>query len=86
MSETDNNTHFWSGRFDQPPHELFQQLNASITFDWRLAPYDIQGSLAHARMLSGIGVLTAEEFGQIEKGLGQIMVEIARGEFEFKLE
>lgn len=81
-----NNTHFWSGRFDQPPHELFQQLNASITFDWRLAPYDIQGSLAHARMLSGIGILTAEEFGQIEKGLGQIMVEIARGEFEFKLE
>ncbi|MFA6001944.1 MAG: argininosuccinate lyase [Thermoleophilia bacterium] len=81
-----NNTHFWSGRFDQPPHELFQQLNASITFDWRLAPYDIQGSLAHARMLSSIGVLTADEFGQIETGLGQIMVEIARGEFEFKLE
>lgn len=85
MSENDK-THFWSGRFDQPPHELFVQLNASITFDWRLAPYDIQGSLAHARMLSGIGVLTADEFGLIEQGLGKIMAEIARGEFEFRLE
>lgn len=77
--------HFWSGRFEQPPNELFEQLNASITFDWRLAPYDIQGSIAHARMLSGIGVLTPEEFASIEDGLGKVMSEIARGEFVFDL-
>ena len=84
MSDREN-THFWSGRFQQPPHELFQQLNASITFDWRLAPYDIQGSIAHARMLAAIGVLTEEEFGSIEQGLGQIMAEIAQGGFAFQL-
>ncbi|RJQ48041.1 MAG: argininosuccinate lyase [Gaiellales bacterium] len=77
--------HFWSGRFEQPPHELFEQLNASITFDWRLAPYDIQGSVAHARMLSSIGVLTEEEFAAIEDGLHKVMSEIARGEFAFDL-
>ncbi len=78
--------HLWSGRFKQPPNELFQQLNASIGFDWRLAPYDIQGSLAHARMLAGIGVLTGEELASIEKGLGQVMGEIAQGDFPFRLE
>ena len=80
---TDN---FWSGRFQQPPSQLFQQLNASISFDWRLAPYDIEGSIAHARMLSGIGVLTAGEFGEIEMGLGQVMAEISQGEFEYRIE
>lgn len=81
----DNNTYFWSGRFKRPPHEHFIQLNASIAFDWRLAPYDIQGSIAHARMLSHIGVLTAEEFSKIESGLSRIMAEIAQGEFDFSL-
>lgn len=80
-----NESHLWSGRFEQPPHILFEQLNASITFDWRLAPYDIQGSIAHARMLLTIGVLTEEEFGRIEKGLAQIMAEIAKGEFSFNI-
>lgn len=79
------NDKFWSGRFSQPPHALFEQLNASITFDWRLAPYDIQGSLAHARMLAGIGVLTAAEFDQIDAGLTGIMGEIAQGDFAFSL-
>ncbi len=83
--DSDNDNFFWSGRFQKPPHELFQQLNASISFDWRLAPYDIRGSIAHARMLSGIGVLTGEEFSRIEQGLGQIMGEIARGDFVFSL-
>ena len=85
MTEDGENANFWSGRFEKPPHQLFQQLNASITFDWRLAPYDIQGSIAHARMLSDIGVLTTEEFGEIEMGLGQIMAEIAQGQFDFQL-
>ena len=81
----DDSEYFWSGRFEQPPHKLFEQLNASITFDWRLAPYDIQGSIAHARMLQGIGVLTGNELAVIEDGLGKVMSEIARGEFAFNL-
>ena len=76
---------FWSGRFEQPPHELFEQLNASISFDWRLAPYDIQGSLAHARMLAEHRHPHAEEdSSQIDNGLGQIMAEIAAGEFALR--
>ncbi|MHB9054327.1 MAG: argininosuccinate lyase [Thermoleophilia bacterium] len=81
----DQNDKFWSGRFEQPPHELFEQLNASISFDWRLAPYDIQGSLAHGRMLAEIGVLSGEEFTLIEDGLGQVMTEFARGEFNLDI-
>lgn len=81
----EENNKFWSGRFEQPPHELFELLNASISFDWRLAPYDIQGSIAHAHMLAGIGVLTKEESEQVENGLGQIMTEIAQGDFELLL-
>lgn len=76
---------FWSGRFRQPPSELFQRLNASIMFDWRLAPYDIEGSIAHARMLSQIGVLSGDEFEQIEDGLKQIMTEILQGDLSFDL-
>jgi len=83
---TENNQKFWSGRFQQPPNELFEQLNASISFDWRLAPYDIQGSMAHARMLSNNGILTAAEFTEIEKGLGQIMAAFATGEFNLALD
>lgn len=83
--ESTNNNHFWSGRFQKAPHELFEQLNASITFDWRLAPYDIQGSIAHARMLSGIGAIDGDDFHKIEEGLGQIMAEIGQGEFIFNL-
>lgn len=85
MNENETNQKFWSGRFVQPPNRMFEQLNASITFDWRLAPYDIQGSIAHARMLAGIGVLSADEFEQIDNSLGQIMTEIARGDFDFSL-
>lgn len=80
-----DDSNFWSGRFRQPPSELFQQLNASILFDWRLAPYDIEGSIAHARMLAQIDVLTAEEFKQIEEGLKQVMGEILQGNLSFDL-
>lgn len=85
MNDTDDNEKFWSGRFVEPPHQLFEQLNASISFDWRLAPYDIQGSIAHARMLADVGILTQEEFQQIDEGLTRIMAEIAAGDFAFNL-
>jgi len=85
MNESGDNEKFWSGRFVEPPHALFEQLNASISFDWRLSPYDIQGSVAHARMLADVGVLTQDEFRQIDGGLSKIMAEIAAGDFAFNI-
>jgi argininosuccinate lyase len=76
----------WSGRFDEPVAELVQRYTASINFDQRLAEYDIQGSLAHARMLMAGGIISADNLAAIESGLGQILNEIRRGEFAWKVE
>ena len=56
-------------RFRDPPDPLFQRLNASIGFDRRLAPYDVEQSRAHARALHAAGVLDDEELARIEEGL-----------------
>ena len=45
-------------RFAEPPHPDFQRLNASIGFDWRLGPYDVEQSRAHARMLAAAGIVS----------------------------
>lgn len=76
----------WSGRFDEPVSELVQRYTASVGFDRRLAEYDIQGSLAHARMLSGAGIIDAGDLAAIESGLGLIRDEIRSGEFVWLLE
>jgi len=71
----------WSGRFSEPVAELVKQYTASVDFDQRLADADIAGSLAHARMLSQIGVLTPEDLAAIERGLATIRGEVERSEF-----
>ncbi len=76
----------WSGRFDEPVSELVQRYTASVGFDCRLADYDIQGSLAHARMLSDAGIINAADLVAIEHGLSQIRDEIRSGEFVWRLE
>jgi len=76
----------WSGRFDEPVTDLVKRFTASVTFDRRLAAFDIQGSIAHARMLAGAGILSGEDFAAIEKGLAQIREEIANGAFEWSLD
>ncbi len=75
----------WGGRFAADSAELFDRLHASIPFDYVLAPYDIQGSEAHVRMLERIGVLTDGECGQILGGLEQISGEVAEGSFSWSL-
>ena len=70
-----------SGRFSEPVAELVKQYTASVDFDQRLAEADIAGSLAHARMLGQIGVLTAEDLASIERGLATIRGEVERSEF-----
>ena len=71
----------WSGRFGEPVAELVKQYTASVGFDQRLADADIAGSLAHARMLSQIGVLGPEDLAAIERGLATIRGEVERSEF-----
>ncbi len=74
----------WKGRFAQDTSSLVQQFGESITYDWRLYPHDIAGSIAHARAQREAGLLTAEEFTAIETGLLEIRADIEAGRFEFK--
>jgi len=76
----------WSGRFNEPVADFVLRYTASMSFDRRLAPADIEGSLAHAAMLAHAGVLSAADLAAIERGLAQIRGEIARGEFAWQLE
>jgi argininosuccinate lyase len=76
----------WSGRFSEPMSALTQRYTASIGFDWKLWAHDIQGSLAHAKMLAKVGVLSADDLAAIERGMAQIKTEIEAGTFNFQLE
>jgi argininosuccinate lyase len=73
----------WGGRFSQPTDALVEQFTASILFDRRLYAYDIQGSIAHCRMLGKCGIITAAEADTITQGLQKVQVEIEAGEFSF---
>jgi argininosuccinate lyase len=74
----------WKGRFSQDTSSLVQQFGESISYDWRLFPHDIAGSIAHARAQLKAGLLTQGEFSAIEKGLLEIEADIREGRFEFK--
>ncbi len=76
----------WGGRFSAGPAETVQRFTESVSFDHRLAPYDIRGSIAHAKMLARIGVLTRAESAAIARGLEQIGTEIAAGKFRWRAE
>ena len=73
----------WGGRFAMSPAEIMQEINASISFDKRLAPQDIRGSKAHAHMLADAGILTKADAREISKGLDHILAEIEAGTFKF---
>lgn len=74
----------WKGRFAQDTSSLVQQFGESISYDWRLFPHDVAGSIAHARAQLKAGLLNEEEFSSIEKGLREIEADIREGKFEFK--
>ena len=76
----------WKGRFQQQTAELLQTYSESISFDWRLWPFDIEGSIAHAAALHAAGLLSGEERDAIERGLREIGAEIEAGQFQFKQE
>ena len=74
----------WSGRFTEPTDSFVEAFTASVAFDQRLYRHDIAGSIAHARMLAHVGVLTAAECEAIVNGLKQIEAEIDAGTFEWR--
>ncbi|MBV9671340.1 MAG: argininosuccinate lyase [Verrucomicrobia bacterium] len=76
----------WKGRFQQNTAETVQQFSQSISFDWRLYPFDIQGSIAHAAALKRAGLLSGEELELIRGGLESIKKEIDDGTFTFRPE
>ena len=62
----------WGGRFSIQPDTLMQVFGESVSFDKRLASYDLQGSLGHAAMLSHVGLLSEDEFNEIKAGIEQL--------------
>ncbi len=76
----------WGGRFSQPTDEFVKIFGASVFFDKILAPYDIQGSIAHATMLYEVGLLTNKEKTQIINGLNTIAKQIEDDKFNWSIE
>lgn len=75
----------WSGRFSKETHQLVEEFNASIPFDYQLAPYDIEGSLAHVSMLGKCGVLSEQDVISISEGLKKIAEKIKKGQVDFRV-
>ena len=71
----------WGGRFAAGPAELMLAFSESVSFDRRLAPFDIAGSKAHSAMLAHVGLITVKERTAIHRGLDAIAKEIAAGTF-----
>jgi argininosuccinate lyase len=74
-------TRLWGGRFSGGPAEALARLSLSVHFDWRLAPYDLAASRAHARVLASAGLLGSEELGRMLAALDDLQAACAAGEF-----
>ena len=88
MSDRDikSSQDLWGGRFAEPTDAFVQRFTASEGFDRQLAGYDVAGSRAHANMLAKAGILTEQENDLIQQGLTDVLGEIERGEFEWRVE
>ncbi len=74
------------GRFQKDADKSAETYTASVHFDWRLYPYDIAGSIAHARMLAKQGIIPKKDADTIINGLTSIKEEIEQGKFKLKPE
>ena len=83
---TSETNQLWGGRFNQPTDEFVKIFGASVSFDKALALYDIEGSIAHATMLSEVEVLTESELKEILNGLDKIKSEITSGKFNWSID
>jgi len=86
MQDKSQQNKAWSGRFNEPVSELVKRYTASVDFDKRLAAFDIQGSLAHSKMLGAQGIISQEDVAKIAQGLNEILQEIQAGQFEWRLD
>ncbi len=83
MSTDKTSNSLWGGRYAEGPGAIMREINASIGFDRKMWRQDIRGSLAHAAMLSRVGIISAEDEAAIRRGLEEIGREIEAGNFEF---
>ncbi|MEI6631647.1 MAG: argininosuccinate lyase [bacterium] len=73
----------WGGRFPKKTSELADRFTSSISFDKRLAVYDVLGSIAHARMLGRQRIIPAKDAASIVRGLNSILKDVKKGKFKF---
>ena len=76
-----NETRLWGGRFAGGPSDALAKLSLSVQFDWRLAPYDLRASKAHARVLHRAGLLTDDEATRMLVALDELAELVRTGEF-----
>jgi argininosuccinate lyase len=86
MSDIPASSKPWSGRFHEPTDAFVEAFTASVAFDQRLYPYDIQGSIAHASMLARQGIINEQERDAIVQGLEQIRRRIERQDFRWSVQ
>ena len=74
-----NGTAMWAGRFESGMSEALRAISFSLHFDRKLLPYDVRGSIAHARSLGKLGVLERHEVASIVTGLEGILKDLQAG-------
>jgi argininosuccinate lyase len=72
MSNEQNSSKMWSGRFREPLNRAFEQWQRSFPFDWRLLPQEVAASMAHAQTIAAAGILTSEELTKTLEGLARV--------------
>ena len=85
-NQFDQKSQAWSALFSEPMSDLVKRYTSSVFFDKRLWQSDIQGSLAHAEMLATQKIISAQDLADIQRGMAQITDEIAKGQFDWKLD
>jgi argininosuccinate lyase len=85
-NQLDQKSQAWSALFSEPMSDLVKRYTSSVFFDKRLWQSDIQGSLAHAEMLSAQKIISAQDLAEIQRGMAQITDEITKGQFDWKLD
>jgi argininosuccinate lyase len=85
-NQLDQKSQAWSALFSEPMSDLVKRYTSSVFFDKRLWQSDIQGSLAHAEMLAAQKIISAQDLADIQRGMAQITDEIAKGQFDWKLD
>lgn len=78
-------TKLWGGRFEKKTDEIVERLGESVSYDARLAPWDIRASIAHARMLGDTGIISRQDAHRIVRGLESIAKDVAAGRFTWDI-